>query len=179
MQKLQEDGYIVAMCGDGINDSLALAQSDIGFTFEDFGDVHPIMAGNIISKTHDLSAFLELKNICKKMTVKRGSLTVFSLASDVAKYFVIVPALFTTAFPALEVLNFMHFQSLESVVLASVMFNSLVIFILTPVLFKDFNKPKSKYNLWFGIVLYGLGGLISPFVFIKILEIFILSAGLL
>lgn len=179
VQSLQEEGYIVAMCGDGINDSLALAQSDIGFTFEGTKDLHPIMAGNIISKTHDLSALLELKNTCKKMTVKRGALTVFSLASDVAKYFVIVPALFTTAFPPLAILNFMNFHSLESVVLASVMFNSLVIFVLTPVLFKDFNKPKSKYSLWLGIVFYGIGGLISPFICIKIIEIFILSAGLL
>jgi K+-transporting ATPase ATPase B chain len=179
IQTLQEDGYIVAMCGDGINDSLALAQADIGFTFENSENIHPIMAGNIISKTNDLSALLELKNICKKMTVKRGTLTVFSLASDIAKYFVIVPALFTTAFPPLAVLNFMNFQSLESVVLASVMFNSLVIFVLTPILFKDFNKPKSKHSLWLGIVLYGIGGIVSPFIFIKIIEIFIHSIGLL
>ncbi|MDP5109773.1 MAG: HAD-IC family P-type ATPase, partial [Rickettsiaceae bacterium] len=164
VQSLQEEGYIVAMCGDGINDSLALAQSDIGFTFESVKDLHPIMAGNIISKTHNLSALLELKDTCKKMTVKRGALTVFSLASDITKYFVIVPALFITAFPPLAILNFMNFHSLESVVLSSVMFNSLVIFVLIPILFKGFNKAKSKYSLWLEIALYGIGGLVSPFI---------------
>ena len=113
------------------------------------------------------------------MTVKRGSLTVFSLASDITKYFVIVPALFTTAFPPLSILNFMNFHSLESVVLSSVMFNSLVIFGLTPILFKGFNKAKSKYSLWLEIMLYGIGGLVSPFICIKVIEIFILSMGLL
>ena len=178
VQSLQEEGYIVAMCGDGINDSLALAQSDIGFTFESVKDLHPIMAGNIISKTHNLSALLELEDTCKKMTVKRGALTVFSLASDITKYFVIVPALFTTAFPPLAILNFMNFYSLESVVLSSVMFNSLVIFVLIPILFKGFNKAKSKYSLWLEIALYGIGGLVSPFICIKVIEIFILSLGL-
>ncbi len=179
VKNLQQKGYVVAMCGDGVNDSLALAQADIGFTFQTSEEMHSIMSGNVVSQNHDLSALVDLKNVCKKMTVRRGALTVFSLASDIAKYFVIVPALFTTAFPPLAVLNFMNFRSLESVVLASVMFNALVILVLTPVIFKDYNRLKSKYSLWTSILLYGAGGLISPFIFIKLIEIFIHWAGLL
>ena len=85
----------------------------------------------------------------------------------------------TTAFPPLSILNFMHFHSLESVVLASVMFNALVILALTPILFKDYNRPKSRYSLWNSIILYGLGGVISPFICIKLLEMFIYAVGLL
>jgi K+-transporting ATPase ATPase B chain len=178
VRAFQQQGYVVAMCGDGINDSLALAQADVGFTFTDELYENTMITGNVISKKHDLSNLLGLKNICKKMTVKRGVLTVFSLTSDIVKYFVIVPALFATAFPPLNILNFMNFQSLDSVILASIMFNALIIPALMPFIFRDFNKPKSQYSLWKGMFLYGVSGIISPFIFIKLIEILIYNLGL-
>jgi K+-transporting ATPase ATPase B chain len=150
----------------------------VGFTFAAELYENAMLTGNVVSKKHDLSNLLELKNICKKMTVKRGVLTVFSLTSDIVKYFVIVPALFATAFPALNVLNFMKFQSLDSVILASVMFNALIIPALMPFIFRDFNTQKSRYSLWKGIFFYGVSGIISPFIFIKLIEIIIYNLGL-
>ncbi|MBN8511778.1 MAG: HAD-IC family P-type ATPase [Rickettsiales bacterium] len=175
VRELQQQGYIVAMCGDGINDSLALAQADVGFSFED----DDMATGNVISNEHDLSKLLELKNICKRMTVKRGEVTVFSLTSDLTKYFVIIPSLFSTVFPPLEILNFMRFHSLDSVILSSVIFNALIIPALMPLVFDGFNKTKTKYSLWKGMLLYGLGGIISPFIFIKLIEIVIYNLSLL
>lgn len=179
VRDIQSQGYSVAMCGDGVNDALAMAQANIGFTFSENGRVHKMLSGNIISNNHNIFLLHDLRNICKKMTAKRGALTVFSLFSDIAKYFVIVPALFTTAFPPLSVLNFMQFSSMESVILASVMFNSVIIFILTPFVFHDSNWARSKKSLWRNIIIFGVGGIISPFIGIKLFETLITYVGLL
>ena len=178
IRSFQQKGFVVAMCGDGVNDALALAQADIGYTFEDKGEVHSILAGNIIAKHHDLRGLLDLKDECRKITIQRSALTVYSITSDLAKYFVIVPALFTTAFPALSQLNIMHFRSLESVILSSVIFNALVIPLFAPLIFSKKIIEKRKRFLWHTILTYGLGGIISPFLFIKLIEIIIYNLGL-
>jgi K+-transporting ATPase ATPase B chain len=180
VRSLQKKGYVVAMIGDGVNDALALAQADIGYTFEDQGHVHAVLAGNIVAKYHDLSGLLTLKKECQKITIKRGELTVYSITSDIAKYFVIVPALFTTAFPILTNLNIMQFRSLESVIVSSLIFNALIIPSLAPLVFNNRSRIiKHKAFLWRTILLYGFGGIISPFLFIKLIEIIIYEAGLI
>lgn len=177
VKELQKKGYVVAMCGDGLNDALAMAQADIGVTFSKEGKVHSMLEGNIISKKHDLTVLTDLRNICRKMTAKRGALTVFSLGSDIAKYFVIVPTLFTTAFPSLETLNFMNFKSLESIILASVMFNALVIIGLSPFVFSDNRWARGKSSLWKNMILFSVGGVFSPFLFIKLFETITIHLG--
>jgi K+-transporting ATPase ATPase B chain len=180
IKELQNKGYIVAMCGDGANDSLALAQADIGLSIETKNKIHQsIPSSNLIAQTPDLTSIINLKNICKRIASRRGSLTIFSLASDITKYFIIVPALFTTAFPPLSILNFMQFHSLEGVVLSSIMFNALTILILMPILVKDYRGTKPKNSPWINISVYGIGGLIFPFIGIKLMEIFIYNVGLL
>lgn len=180
IKELQNKGYIVAMCGDGANDSPALAQADIGLELENEREIYQtISSSNLIARTSDLTSIINLKNICKRIATRRGSLTIFSLSSDITKYFIIVPALFTTAFPPLSVLNFMQFRSLEGVVLSSIMFNALTILILMPILVKDYRGTKPKTSPWINISIYGFGGLAFPFIGIKLLEIFIYNAGLL
>lgn len=179
IRSLQEKGFIVGMCGDGLNDALALAQADIGYTFEDRGYVHSILAGNIVAKHHNLRGIIELRNECKKITVKKGAITVYSIASDLAKYFIIVPALFTTAFPSLSKLNIMQFQSLDSVLLASVIFNGLIIPCLLPLISYNLKNVQNKTYLWRIILLCGFGGIASPLLFIKLIEFIIYKAGLI
>jgi K+-transporting ATPase ATPase B chain len=113
------------------------------------------------------------------MTIKRGALTIFSLLSDISKYFVIVPALFVTSFPALEQLNFMEFKSIESVVLASITFNALVILAFIPILNNKNNWGKTNKSLWRYSIIFAISGLISPFIFIKLFEEIILFFGLI
>ena len=179
IRSLQEKGFIVGMCGDGLNDALALAQADIGYTFEDRGYVHSILAGNIVAKYHNLLGIIELKNECKKITVRKGAITVYSIASDLAKYFIIVPALFTTAFPSLSKLNIMQFQSIDSILLASVIFNGLIIPSLLPLISYNLKNVQNKTYLWRIILLCGFGGIVSPLLFIKLIEFIIYKAGLI
>lgn len=179
IRSLQEKGFIVGMCGDGLNDALALAQADIGYTFEDRGYVHLILAGNIVAKYHNLLGIIELKNECKKITVRKGAITVYSIASDLAKYFIIVPALFTTAFPSLSKLNIMQFQSIDSILLASVIFNGLIIPSLLPLISYNLKNVQNKTYLWRIILLCGFGGIVSPLLFIKLIEFIIYKAGLI
>ncbi len=177
IRDLQLDGYNVAMYGDGVNDSLALAQADIGISFADTSQ-HVITSSNVVVKQYDLSAILDLRDICRRMHIKRGALMIFSLFSDITKYFVIVPALFTTAFPSLSVLNIINFHSLESVLLASVIFNALSTIFLTPVVFKNRKNYRNKLSLLKNIIAYGLAGILSPFIFIKIFDMIIYNIGL-
>ena len=179
IRSLQEKGFIVGMCGDGLNDALALAQADIGYTFEDRGYVHSILAGNIVEKYHNLLGIIELKNECKKITERKGAITVYSIASDLAKYFIIVPALFTTAFPSLSKLNIMQFQSIDSILLASVIFNGLIIPSLLPLISYNLKNVQNKTYLWRIILLCGFGGIVSPLLFIKLIEFIIYKAGLI
>lgn len=179
IRSFQEKGLIVGMCGDGLNDALALAQADIGYTFEDRGYVHSILAGNIVAKHHNLRGIIELRNECKKITVKKGAITVYSITSDLAKYFIIVPALFTTVFPSLSKLNIMQFQSIDSVLLASVIFNGLIIPCLLPLISYNSKNVQNKTYLWRIILLCGFGGIVSPLLFIKLIEFIIYKAGLI
>ncbi len=176
IRNLQQQGYTVAMYGDGVGDIAALAQADIGIAFD--RSVESVKsASNVVLSNNNIANILDIRNVCRIMAIKLGALTVFSLGADIAKYFVIVPALFTTAFPSLSVLNLFYFNSLDSVILSSVMFNALVTLVLIPIVFSN-PIYYSKHSLWSNLLLYGLGGILSPFIFIKMIDMFVHWLGL-